>query len=108
MATINPDLLVWDAVVLRNLKLKKPLPSDKHRLKKPIELYNAIRNWYASYLTTEIDQDKIFEFDKRFPKSGISNIKKIDLILWQTEKNALKDFSSNFCTDPELSISLIE
>lgn len=84
VATINPDMPVWDKEVLRNLKLKKPLSTDKYRLNKTIELYNAIITWYANYLKNEKCRAQLFEFNNRFPNSGISDIKKIDLILWQT------------------------
>jgi len=53
VATINPELPVWDKEVLRNLKLKKPLPTDKDRLNKTKELYAAIKDWYANQLKTE-------------------------------------------------------
>ena len=84
VATINPDLPVWDKEVLKNLKLKKPIPTDKNRLNKTKKLYDSIKDWYANHLTTEESKAQLSEFDNRFPNSGISDTKKIDLVLWQT------------------------
>jgi hypothetical protein len=84
VATVNPDMPVWDKEVLKNLGLKPPLYSDKNRLNKIKKLYNSINEWYKNYLNTEKSKEAISEFDKNFPSSGVSNIKKIDLILWQT------------------------
>ncbi len=84
VATLDPNLPVWDTEVLRNLKLKKPYAKDKDRLRKTIELYNKIKDWYVEHLNSKEGKAKLLEFDRRFPNSGISDIKKIDLILWQT------------------------
>ena len=86
VATVNPDLPVWDAEVLRNLQIKKPLSTDKNRLKKTIEIYDEIIVWYANYLKNEKGQIQLAEFNNKFPNSGISDLKKIDLILWQTRE----------------------
>ena len=86
VATINPKLPVWDQQVLKNLKLKAPLYGDKERLNKTKKLYDSIKEWYRDYLNTIEGRKKVTEFDQRFPNSGISNIKKIDLILWQTRE----------------------
>ena len=86
VATVNPDLPVWDAEVLRNLEIKKPLSTDKNRLKKTIEIYDEIIVWYANYLKNRNGQIQLEEFNKRFPNSGLSDLKKIDLILWQTRR----------------------
>ena len=88
VATVNPIMPVWDKEVLKNLGLTPPLYSDKNRLSKTKKLYISIIEWYKSYLNTVKSRDAIIEFDKRFPSSGISNTKKIDLILWQTRKNS--------------------
>jgi len=84
VATVNPDMPVWDKEVLKNLGLRPPLYSDRNRLEKTKRLYNSILGWYKSNLNTEKSKETISEFDRRFLKSGISNTKKIDLILWQT------------------------
>lgn len=86
IATVNPNLPVWDNEVLRNLGLKKPYNYEKVdvRLKKIKRLYEVIRNWYVDYLETDEAKNKLAMFDNHFPNSNITDTKKIDLILWQT------------------------
>jgi hypothetical protein len=84
VATVNPDMPVWDREVLKNLGLKPPLYNDRNRLTKTKRLYDSIVEWYENYLKTQQSKEAISEFGRRFPNSGISNTKKIDLILWQT------------------------
>jgi hypothetical protein len=84
VATINPEMPVWDQQVLKNLKLKAPLYGDRERLSKTKKLYDSLKKWYHDYLNTDDSRSKIADFDQRFPNSDISDLKKIDLILWQT------------------------
>ena len=86
IATVNPNLPVWDNEVLRNLGLRKPYYYETVdlRLKKIKKLYDVIRNWYVDYLKTDEATKQLKKFDNHFPNSGITNTKKIDLILWQT------------------------
>lgn len=83
VATIDPEKPVWDSFVLKNLGLKPPYYSDKDRLNKNVLLYGKICDWYDDYLQTGEAKEIIELFDKRYPDILISNVKKIDLILWQ-------------------------
>ncbi len=83
LASINPDMPVWDEFVLQNLQFKKPTQYDKDRLKKTIKLYDRICQWYNDFLNTE-EADKIISLiDSMYPKNNLTKVKKIDLILWQ-------------------------
>lgn len=84
VATIDPEKPVWDSFVLKNLGLKPPYYSDKDRLNKNILLYDRICDWYENYLQTDEAKKAIELFNKRYPDISITNVKKIDLILWQT------------------------
>lgn len=86
IATINPNLPVWDKEILRNLRLRKPYYYERveARLEKTKKLFSVIIKWYADYLKTEDCRKQLAEFDMQLPNSGITNTKKIDLILWQT------------------------
>ncbi|MPW27069.1 hypothetical protein GC105_14900 [Alkalibaculum sp. M08DMB] len=83
VATINPNQPVWDEFVLQNLGLKKPYPSSKNRLQKTIDLYHKISEWYSNFLETNDSKELIKLFNKKYPNAKITNIKKIDLVLWQ-------------------------
>lgn len=83
VATINPDKPVWDTYVLHNLGLKTPYQADKNRVSKIINLYDEICEWYDEYLLREETEEVLDLFDKMYPDVLITNVKKIDFILWQ-------------------------
>lgn len=80
LATVNPDMPIWDKFVLQNLGLRAPYVYEKDRLQKIIYLYQKICSWYQS----EEAQKKLETFNELFPDTDISDVKKIDFILWAT------------------------
>jgi hypothetical protein len=86
VATINPNLPVWDSQVLANLNLEasKPYQPMHKRVPTTLRIYDRIRQWYDSFLETETAAEMLSDFDKRFPDKDLTNLKKVDLILWQT------------------------
>jgi hypothetical protein len=82
-ATINPDLPIWDSVVLKNLDLKAPAYYRINRIEETIKVYEEIKNWYNNYLGTEEGKLVIDLFDQQYPNTGITDIKKVDFVLWQ-------------------------
>lgn len=54
--------------------------SCKSRFEKVLDTYQKICDWYQK---TEA-QSKIAVFDANFPNVDITNVKKIDFVLWQT------------------------
>ena len=80
LATVRPELPVWDKHVLHNLNLKPPSYSSKNRFEETVALYQQICNWYK----TDLALEKVAEFDKYFHNVPISDTKKVDFILWQT------------------------
>lgn len=87
VATINPNLPVWDSEVLKRLKLKKPAAykSKEQRFKETLNAYQEILKWYSKFLHTDEAKKMIKNFDKNIGIINITPIKKIDLILWQTK-----------------------
>lgn len=83
LATLNPDKPVWDMFVLENLGAKKIHASAKNREQKIIEAYQQICQWYHDFLGCEEASLIIQIFDELFPSVNITDIKKIDLFLWQ-------------------------
>lgn len=80
LATVNPDMPIWDKFVLQNLGLRTPYYYEKDRLQKTVQLYLRICDWYRSSEAAE----KLNEFNRLFPDVDISDVKKIDFILWGT------------------------
>ena len=80
LATVNPNMPVWDKFVLQNLGLRAPYCYENERLRKTVLLYQKICEWYR---TEEADK-KLKLFNSRFPDTDITDVKKIDLVLWAT------------------------
>ena len=80
LATVNPNMPIWDKFVLQNLGLRTPYTYQKDRLQKTVQLYQQICDWYES----EQAKEKLREFNELFPNVDISDVKKIDFILWAT------------------------
>lgn len=86
VATINPNFPVWDKEVLARLNLKAPSYNmdKKVRFEKIVKTYNDIVLWYSEFLKTEQARDMLKVFDEKVGVYDITDLKKIDLILWQT------------------------
>lgn len=86
IATINPYLPVWDKEVLGNINSELNYTNLKtnDRINLCVDKYEAMKNWYQDKLNSSIGQEYIAKFDSRFPNTNLTNLKKIDLILWQT------------------------
>ena len=80
LATIRPEMPIWDAMVLKNLSLKAPATYAKGRLDKIVELYDSICRWYQSSKAQECAE----QFERLFPGADLTATKKADFILWQT------------------------
>ena len=73
LATINPDMPIWDRYVVQNLCLNM-----KGKTKE-----DQMRSWYTDFLQTENGKDCIAEFDRTLPGYvWMSDVKKIDFYLW--------------------------
>ena len=84
LATIKPDMPIWDSIVLSRLGLKSSTSDDKEkRLASSEKLYESIVRWYHEYIPTAEAKEAISAFDAAFPKYiGFTATKKIDFLLW--------------------------
>ncbi len=82
-ATKNPDYPIIDKWVLDNLDLRLPYTYENNRCKKIINLYGNIINWYDSFVSSKKGSESIKIFNEICPGSDISDVKKVDFILWQ-------------------------
>ena len=89
IATINPDMPIWDQYVLRNLGLedewkKCSVASKEERIKKAVDIYERIQTFYSDFQSSDEGKECIRVIDEALPKYAdrISYAKKIDYILW--------------------------
>ena len=80
LATINPNMPVWDSIIISKLGIKVPSYSVKNRFEIVVEIYYKIIEWFNQYLCTDNSKECIKVFDEVFPNNTITNIKKIDLV----------------------------
>lgn len=83
LASIFPDKPIWDQYVIQNLNMKLVGVTKQKQLENAITLYNNVEKWYAYFLQTDKAKECIEKFDCAMPDyKHISNVKKIDCILW--------------------------
>jgi len=91
VATIDPTMPVIDSVVLRNLGLRLPLASAVNRSSLIEALHNELAAQFNEYLQTSDGRYLVAKFKKSYPNADITEVKMLDLVLWQTRPNpALK------------------
>ncbi len=87
IATINPEMPIWDQYVLKNLGLVLNGKEPRERIGNAIQIYDQICGWYQDYLMTDDARENIAEFDRWLPSyTWIGNIKKIDYLLWSNRE----------------------
>lgn len=89
LATLQPDMPIWDSIVLSRLGLKPSTSDDKEkRLAHSEKLYENIVRWYREFLPTPEAQAAVAAFDKAFPNyADFTATKKIDFLLWGSGMN---------------------
>lgn len=85
VATHNPSVPIWDVHVLRNIGLRAPSYNSPKKYEKAEAAYSEIQEWYARYVCSQEGKLIIRKFDELIKESAaISDLKKIDFVLWQT------------------------
>ena len=85
VATINPNLPVWDQKVLANLDLTSPSDQDSEkRLRHCIKVYSCLKTWSEKAIQEDCFEEWKKRFDGSFPQfQCFTDMKKLDLFLWQ-------------------------
>lgn len=84
VALVDPSYPIWDSVVTKgHFGIVAPYSTEKNRLQKGIDKYAFYCQQYSTYLKSEAAQKKVSLFDTLFPGTEISDVKKLDFILWQ-------------------------
>ena len=89
MATVDPNLPIWDQYVIRNLGYEKlwqhsATASTEQRIDIAVKIYEAIKQCYKSYIDSEEGKACIQAFDQALPRytDKLTAVKKIDYLLW--------------------------
>ena len=84
LASIDENMPIWNSKVLDRIGIKSSNKRGQQKLEETIELYDVIVQWYSDLKANKASYNEyITSFDSRFPDySSISDIKKIDFILW--------------------------
>ena len=84
VAIADPAFPIWDSVVAGgHFGMKAPYAYAQNRYEKAVEKYAEYCRVYATYMRTDEANEKIKIFDRYFPNADISDVKKLDFILWQ-------------------------
>lgn len=87
VASVNPDMPVIDAFVLKNLGLRLPRPGPAaDRLVRVVELHSRIRGIYDEYLRTDAGHDLVARFERTYPDKAVTRTKMLDFVLWQARR----------------------
>jgi hypothetical protein len=84
LATIDPNMPVIDSIVLRNLDLRLPAAGSKRRIARIEQLYAGLVNCFKEFLRTDTGRHLVTRFRAAYPDATITEIKMLDLVLWQT------------------------
>ena len=86
LATVNPDMPIWDSNVLKCLQLQLKGKTPELKMSNAVVLYDRICRWYTRFLQTEEAKTMLERFDLEFPEfQTMTNIKKIDFVLWASQ-----------------------
>jgi len=88
LATIDPRMPVIDSIVLRNLNLRLPAASSKQRIERIQQVHSRLVTCFEEFLSTEMGRHLVERFRAEYPAANITEIKMLDLVLWQTRPHA--------------------
>lgn len=99
IATLNPDMPIWDQYVLQWLGINLNNPKDDHeRINYYAEIYTQIKDEYNEHLSDKNIVNALEEFDRLIPDgAGLTNIKKLDFMLWSNRSDrtvSILDYNS--------------
>ncbi len=84
-ATLDPNEPVWDKYVLRNTGQKAPYYSACKKLERAKNVFENVRKWYTKHMQSAEGKMMIEVFNNMVKEHDrITNIKKVDFILWKT------------------------
>ena len=82
LATINPNMPIWDQYVLKNLNIKVEGKTKEERLENTKNAYKLIVKEMNDRLERKNVQETIKEFRDFFPELDFTDMKILDFLLW--------------------------
>lgn len=83
IATLHPDMPIWDSLMLARLGLRLKGTTSQAKLENTDEVYGEIVSWYETYLATDDAEKNIRLFDELLPDfAWLTPVKKVDFLLW--------------------------
>lgn len=83
IATLNPEKPIIDKFVLTNFNLALPYHYESNRESKIIQVYDDLCRKYDDFMAHEIAKVICDKFRRKYPWAHITDIKRVDLVLWQ-------------------------
>lgn len=82
--TLNPTYPIWDSIVTKtHFNIAVPYFYKENKAQLCCESYELYKSEFIEYMKTEEAKELVNMFNQAFPNNSITNIKKIDFILWQ-------------------------
>jgi hypothetical protein len=84
LATLDPTLPVIDKIVLGHLGLRLPTWGISDRIEKATNVYRSLTNELREYIGSAPGKRAIASFRVAYSEAQVTDVKIVDLILWQT------------------------
>lgn len=85
LASLDDEQPVMDSIVLKHCGLHMPVyGTDEKRLRKIVENHDALRASLIWIRDSEVGRFLVSEFERKYSDAEISEVKMVDLVLWQT------------------------
>jgi len=88
VATLDPSQPVIDAFVLKNVGLRLPAHAATNRAARICQVHNELAARVAAFLSSEPGAYLVSQFRRTYPDATITEVKMLDLVLWQTRPSA--------------------
>lgn len=93
--TLDPEQPIWDRNVTdQHFGYKIPAYGTKDREKKILDRYMRYKRDFFKYVASDDGKAVIRAFDEAFPKTGFTDLKKVDFVLWQDDGKEIRDEQS--------------
>jgi len=86
VATLDTSKPVVDKFVLEKFELKLPRSGLKNRVSKTVDVYRELCDAYRDFIESPKGTSIRELFERQYPRSGLSELKKLDLVLWQIRR----------------------